>query len=82
MLFMALVGGLGTFEGPIIGAILFFLMETWFGATGVLYLIGLGVVALCFALFLPRGIWGFAENRFAIRLLPVGYFLKTKATQP
>jgi len=76
MLFMALAGGLGTFEGPIIGAILFFLMETWFGATGVSYLIGLGVVALAFALFLPRGIWGFAETRFGIRLLPVGYFLR------
>ncbi len=81
MLFMALVGGLGTFEGPIIGAILFFLMETWFGATGVLYLIGLGVVALGFALFLPRGIWGFVENRFGLRLLPVGYFLKTPRSE-
>jgi branched-chain amino acid transport system permease protein len=79
MLFMALVGGLGTFEGPIIGAILFFLMETWFGATGVLYLIGLGVVALGFALFVPRGIWGYLEIRFGIRLLPVGYFLKARS---
>jgi len=76
MLFMALVGGLGTFEGPIIGAILFFSMETFFGATGVLYLIGLGVVALGFALFIPRGIWGEVEARFGLRLLPVGYFLK------
>jgi branched-chain amino acid transport system permease protein len=76
MLFMALVGGLGTFEGPIIGAILFFSMETFFGATGVLYLIGLGVVALGFALFIPRGIWGEVEARFGVRLLPVGYFLK------
>jgi branched-chain amino acid transport system permease protein len=76
MLFMALVGGLGTFEGPIIGAVLFFCMETFFGATGVVYLIGLGVVALGFALFIPRGIWGFVETRFGLRLLPVGYFLK------
>ena len=37
MLFMALVGGLGTFEGPIIGAVLFFVMEDIFGATGVWY---------------------------------------------
>jgi branched-chain amino acid transport system permease protein len=79
MLFMALVGGLGTFEGPIIGAILFFLMETWFGATGVWYLIGLGAVALGFALFLPRGIWGFLESRLGLRLLPVGYFLNSKS---
>jgi len=76
MLFMALVGGLGTFEGPIIGAVLFFGMETFFGATGVLYLIGLGAVALGFALFLPRGIWGVVEQRLGVRLLPVGYFLR------
>jgi branched-chain amino acid transport system permease protein len=75
MLFMALVGGLGTFEGPIIGAIVFFAIETFFGATGVAYLIGLGVVALGFALFIPRGIYGFLEARFGLRLLPVGYSL-------
>lgn len=76
MLFMALVGGLGTFEGPIIGAVLFFLMESWFGATGVAYLIGLGLTALLFSLFLPRGIWGTIETRFGIRLLPVGFSLR------
>lgn len=34
MLFMVLVGGLGRVEGAIIGAILFFLIETYFGAYG------------------------------------------------
>jgi branched-chain amino acid transport system permease protein len=76
MLFMALVGGLGTFEGPIIGAVLFFAMETWFGATGVEYLIGLGVAALVFSLFLPKGIWGYVEQKFGLKLLPVGYLLR------
>jgi branched-chain amino acid transport system permease protein len=80
MLFMALVGGLGTFEGPIIGAVLFFLMESWFGATGVAYLIGLGAVALGFSLFLPRGLWGMLQQRFDLRLLPVGYFLQQAIT--
>jgi branched-chain amino acid transport system permease protein len=80
MLFMALVGGLGTFEGPVIGAVLFFLMESWFGATGVVYLIGLGAVALAFALYLPRGIWGAVEQSFGLRLLPVGYRLSRAAT--
>ena len=76
MLFMVIVGGIGTFEGPIIGAIVFFIAETWFGATGVIYLIGLGVLAIGFALFLPRGIWGALEERFALRLLPIGYYLR------
>jgi branched-chain amino acid transport system permease protein len=77
MIFMVLVGGIGTFEGPIIGAVLFFLVETYFGASGVWYMIGLGATALAFALLLPRGIWGSLEERFGIRLLPVGYFLKS-----
>ena len=39
MIFMVLVGGIGRFEGPILGAIIFFLIETWFSAAGVWYLI-------------------------------------------
>jgi branched-chain amino acid transport system permease protein len=76
MSFMVLVGGLGTFEGAILGAIIFFLIETWFGASGVWYLIGLGATALVFALLLPRGLWGAIDDRFQLRLLPVGYRLR------
>jgi len=75
MIFMVLVGGIGTFEGAILGAVLFFAIETWFGAAGVWYLVGLGATALIFALALPRGIWGAIERRTGLRLLPVGYRL-------
>jgi branched-chain amino acid transport system permease protein len=73
MIFMSLVGGLGTFEGPLLGAVLFFLIETFFGGSGVWYLIGLGAAALLFALFVPEGLVGGLERRFTLRLLPVGY---------
>ncbi|CDX17751.1 ABC transporter, permease protein [Mesorhizobium sp. ORS 3324] len=73
MIFMVLVGGIGTFEGAILGALLFFLIETWFGGAGVWYLIGLGATALVFSLLLPRGLWGTLEERFGWRLLSVGY---------
>lgn len=73
MIFMTLVGGLGTFEGPVLGALLFFVIETAFGASGVWYLVGLGAAALGFALFAPRGLWGGFTARFAPRLLPLGY---------
>lgn len=76
MIFMVLVGGIGRFEGAILGAVIFFVIETWFGALGVWYLIGLGVVALLFSLLLPRGIWGEIETRFGISLMPVGYRLE------
>ena len=76
MIFMVLVGGIGTFEGAILGAVIFFLIETWFGATGVWYLIGLGVIAVLFSLLLPKGLWGAFESRWPVRLLPVGYRLR------
>jgi branched-chain amino acid transport system permease protein len=76
MIFMVLVGGLGTFEGPILGAVIFFAIEAWFGQTGVWYLVGLGAAALSFALFLPRGIWGWVDAHFGLRLLPVGRTLR------
>jgi branched-chain amino acid transport system permease protein len=76
MIFMVLVGGLGTFEGPIIGAIVFFLIQDRFGDQGVWYLVGLGAAAIFFALFLSRGLWGTVVDRFGIKLLPVGYRLE------
>lgn len=79
MIFMVLVGGIGTYEGPILGAILFFAVEALFGSAGVAYLIGLGATAMLFALLLPRGIWGEIERRLGWRLLPIGYRLKIQA---
>jgi branched-chain amino acid transport system permease protein len=73
MIFMVLVGGLGTFEGPIIGAILLFAIQTTFTQGGPWYLVGLGAAAALVALILPRGLWGTIEERFGLRLLPVGY---------
>jgi branched-chain amino acid transport system permease protein len=73
MIFMVLVGGLGTFEGPILGAILLFTIQTTFTQGGPWYLVGLGATAALFALLLPRGIWGTIEERLGLRLMPVGY---------
>ena len=73
MIFMVLVGGLGTFEGPIIGAIVFYFMQNKLGNDGVWYLVVLGGAAMAFALFLPRGIWGTLEERTGLRFMPLGY---------
>lgn len=73
MIFMVLVGGIGTFEGAIIGAVIFFLLENFLGTAGVWYLATIGAVSLIFALLLPRGIWGTVARKFAFNLLPVGY---------
>ncbi len=40
MIFMVLVGGLGTFEGPILGAIVLFVIQNHFSSSGTVYLAG------------------------------------------
>ena len=77
MIFMVLVGGLGTFEGPIIGAAVLYALQTYVSTSGVWYFVMLGSVAIGFALLLPRGIWGTIQERFNVQLLPVGYRLRT-----
>jgi branched-chain amino acid transport system permease protein len=75
MIFMVLVGGLGTFEGPVIGAVVFFVLQQQFADAGAWYLISLGAVAIAFALLQPRGVWGIVSRRRGVRLLPIGYHL-------
>jgi branched-chain amino acid transport system permease protein len=82
MIFMVLVGGLGTFEGPIVGALLLFAIQTTFTQGGPWYLVGLGATAALFALLLPRGIWGAIEDRFSLRLLPIGYHVVESPAEP
>jgi branched-chain amino acid transport system permease protein len=80
MIFMVLVGGLGTFEGPLLGAILLFAIQTVFSAGGAWYLVGLGASAAAFALLLPGGIWGLVERRLGVRLMPVGHHVTGAST--
>lgn len=80
MLFMVLVGGLGRVEGAIIGAVLFFVIETYFGAYGAWYLVGLGTIAVLFALLLPKGLWGWIGPRLPGEAIPTGYIVHKSDT--
>jgi branched-chain amino acid transport system permease protein len=77
MIFMVLVGGLGTFEGPILGAVALYVIQTYGPNGGVWYFVLLGGIAIGFALLMPRGIWGTIQSRFNVQLLPVGFRLRT-----
>ena len=82
MIFMVLVGGLGTFEGPIIGAIVLYFVQHQFGNDGVWYFVGLGGTAILFALLLPRGVWGTLEDRTGLRCMPLGYRVRRSSPAP
>jgi branched-chain amino acid transport system permease protein len=76
MMFMVVIGGLGTVEGPILGALIFFGLQQALSGYGPWYLVLLGAVAIAVTLFAPRGLWGFAASRWGWSLFPIGYRLR------
>jgi len=75
VIFMVVIGGIGTFEGPIIGALVYFLLRETLANLGPFYLIILGTVAIAVMLIEPRGIWGFVRARWSPQLLPLNFFV-------
>jgi branched-chain amino acid transport system permease protein len=75
MLFVSMIGGLGTIEGPILGCIIFFALQQSLAQQGAWYLIIFGTVAVVIAIVLPRGLWGTFRDRIHVELLPVGHWV-------
>ena len=75
MIFVTVIGGIGTIEGPIVGTAVFFVLQQSLAPFGAWYLVVLGAVAIVVAIWAPRGIWGLFADRFQVRLFPVGYRL-------
>ncbi|WP_305989475.1 branched-chain amino acid ABC transporter permease [Roseibium sp. MMSF_3544] len=76
VIFIVVIGGLGTIEGPILGVILFFLLRDIAADLGTIYLIGLGVVAIAVMLIDRRGIWGALKARGVPSLFKIQRHLK------
>lgn len=72
MIFIVVIGGIGTIEGPLLGTIIFFALQEWLADLGTWYLIILGVLAILITIRLPNGIWGWFTERTGISLFPVG----------
>ncbi|MFO1106025.1 MAG: branched-chain amino acid ABC transporter permease [Amaricoccus sp.] len=66
MLFVVIIGGVGTIEGPVIGTAIYFLFRAWFAETGNLYMMLLGAAAVAAMLVSPHGIWGVVKERLGI----------------
>ena len=71
VIFIVVIGGIGTMEGPIIGVVIFYLLQYYLAALGAWYLILLGALAILLMLFAPTGVWGVISRRFDISLFPV-----------
>lgn len=71
VIFIAVIGGIGTIEGPIIGTILFFFLRETLADLGTTYLLILGAVAIAIMLKAPKGVWGTFTEKTGITLVPI-----------
>ena len=73
VIFIVVIGGIGTVEGPIIGTLIFFALRETLADLGTTYLLVLGLVAIVVMLRAPKGVWGLIRQRFDLQFFPVGY---------
>jgi len=71
VIFIAVIGGVGRIEGPIIGTLIFFVLRETLADYGAVYLIALGVIAILIMLFARRGVWGYLADRFGLEIFPL-----------
>ncbi|MGO7604380.1 branched-chain amino acid ABC transporter permease [Rhizobium ruizarguesonis] len=81
VIFIVVIGGIGTIEGPILGVLVFFVLQNAFSSFGSWYLLALGALAIVTMLFAPRGVWGLISDRTGWELFPVRRRLKDGSSE-
>ena len=71
MIFIVVIGGMGTAEGPILGAIIFFFIREYLSDFGTGSLILLGLAAVVLMRVAPKGLWGLLHERLHLELFPL-----------
>jgi branched-chain amino acid transport system permease protein len=71
IIFIVVIGGLGSIEGPIIGTAVFIGLRELLSDYGSAYLIVLGALAVAITILAPRGLWGVFDARFSISLFGI-----------
>ena len=71
VIFIVVIGGIGRLEGPILGVLVFWGLQTVFADYGSWYLFGLGIIAILVMLFAPSGLWGLVTRHSDFALFRV-----------
>jgi branched-chain amino acid transport system permease protein len=72
VIFMVVIGGIGTLEGPFIGMLIYIVLRELLADYGAIYLMLMGAIAIAVMLKAPFGIWGWVVQRYDVQLFPVG----------
>jgi branched-chain amino acid transport system permease protein len=68
VVFLVIIGGIGTIEGPILGAVIYVLLQQYLSAYAGLSMLILGGIALVLILVAPRGIIGTLQEKTGFQL--------------
>ncbi len=71
LIFICVIGGIGTIEGPIIGTIIFYVLRETTSKYGTWYFIILGLVAIAVTIWSPQGIYGWVVKKTGYMLFPL-----------
>ncbi len=71
LLFIVIIGGIGTIGGPIVGAIIFVLLQQFLSEYVGYNLIILGAITIGVIFFAPRGILGTLQMKLGFELFPI-----------
>ncbi|RBP02868.1 amino acid/amide ABC transporter membrane protein 2 (HAAT family) [Roseiarcus fermentans] len=80
--FIVVIGGIGTLEGPVLGTAIFFGLRWLLADYGTWYWLVMGAVAVGVVVFAPAGLWGYVRARWDLQLLPLQRRLILSARQP
>ena len=78
VIFNVVIGGIGSFEGPIIGTIVYFLLRQYLGELGTWNLILLGIFSIAIILVDKRGLWGLFRRFLPDDLVPIGHKMRPR----
>ena len=73
VIFIVVIGGIGTLPGPVIGVLVFYALERLLADYGTVYLIVLGLIGIAIMLFARRGLWGTFIHRIGRDPLPLSH---------
>ncbi|ATG47070.1 branched-chain amino acid ABC transporter permease [Celeribacter ethanolicus] len=71
VIFITVIGGIGTLPGPVVGVLVFYILQRALADYGTVYLIVLGLIGIVIMLFARKGLWGMFTEKTGIELLPL-----------
>jgi branched-chain amino acid transport system permease protein len=69
LVFIVIIGGIGTIEGPIVGSFIFVLLSQFLSGIASYSMLILGVIAIIIILTAPKGIMGTLQERLGFEIL-------------